>query len=263
MNLTRVRGVFKRQFYWELHSPPILFDMFLWPILDLLLWGLLSTFLQSEAGGIPAPVGFLLAGVLLWDLMFRSNLGMAMAFLEDSAWSRNLINMLVAPIRPFEFVAGALAWTLAKVAIGWALMAIVAWVAFSFGVFEMGLGLVLFAAGLVLFGVAMAMVVLGLLFRFGQGAEILAWGFAGLLAPLAAVYYPVDVLPGWAQGIAAGLPPAHVFEAMRAVLAGLPIPWDQLALTFGLDVVYLGAAFAFAGRMYESFRRRGGVTRYM
>ena len=67
-----------------------------------------------------------------------------------------------------------------------------AWFAFEFGVLRMGFGLILFAAALVLFGVALAMLVLALLFRFGQGVEVLAWGFAAMLSPLAAVYYPVS-----------------------------------------------------------------------
>jgi ABC-2 type transport system permease protein len=263
MNRTHLRGLFKRQLYWERRSPPLLFDMFLWPIIDLFLWGLLTTFLQREPGAIPAPFGFLLGGVLLWDLMFRSNLGVAMSFLEDAAWSRNLINMLVAPVRPREILIGAVGWTLAKLAIGWSLMATAAWFAFSFGVLRMGLGLVLFAAALVLFGVALSMLVLALLFRFGEGAEILAWGFAGMLSPLAAVYYPASVLPGWARSIAAVLPPSHVFESMRTVLAGGALPWGQLALAFVLDAAYLGGAFALAAQMFESFRRRGSVTRYM
>jgi ABC-2 type transport system permease protein len=263
MNAVRIRGIFKRQFYWERRSPPLLFDMFLWPIIDLFLWGLLTTFLQREPGAIPAPFGFLLGGVLLWDLMFRSNLGVAMSFLEDAAWSRNLINMLVAPVKPSEMLLGAVGWTLAKLAIGWSLMATAAWLAFSFGVLKMGFGLVLFAAALVLFGVALAMLVLALLFRFGEGAEILAWGFAAMLSPLAAVYYPVAVLPEWAQTIAAALPPSHVFESMRAVLAGHPLPWDELAITFLLDIAYLAGAFWLARAMFESFRKRGSITRYM
>ena len=263
MNRTHIRGLFKRQLYWERRSPPLLFDMFLWPIIDLFLWGLLSTFLQREPGVIPAPFGFLLGGVLLWDLMFRSNLGVAMSFLEDAAWSRNLINMLVAPIRPGEILIGAVGWTLAKLAIGWSLMATVAWFAFSFGVLKMGLGLVVFAAALVLFGVALSMLVLALLFRFGEGAEILAWAFAAMLSPLAAVYYPMSVLPDWARAISAALPPSHVFESMRTVLAGGPLPWGQLGLTLVLDVAYLAGAFALARAMFESFRRRGAITRYM
>ena len=36
-----VRGVFKRHMFVSLHSPPILFDLLMWPVIDLLIWGLL------------------------------------------------------------------------------------------------------------------------------------------------------------------------------------------------------------------------------
>jgi ABC-2 type transport system permease protein len=263
MNLTHVKGVFKRQLYWERHSPAILVDMLAWPVIELFVWGLLTAFLQSHPGAVPAPFGFLLGGILLWDLLFRANLGVAMAFLEDAAWSKNLLNILVAPVTPFEYLLGALGWTFTKLAAGWAIMAVTAWVAFSFGVLTIGPGLVLFAFALVLFGVALAMVVLAMLLRFGEEAEILAWAFAGLIAPLAGVYYPLSVLPDWARTIAVALPPSHVFESMRTVLSGGAMPWGRLVLALGLDVVYLAAAMALARWMFASFRRRGAVTRFL
>jgi ABC-type polysaccharide/polyol phosphate export permease len=263
VNARRVRGVFRRHMYVSLNSPPILFDMFVWPVLDLLIWGLLTVFIQRQGVDLPVPVGFLLGGVLLWDLLFRSNLGIAIAFLDDAVWTRNAINILVAPLSPGEYVAGASLWALVKLAAGWGVMALLAWVLFSFGIFEIGASLVVFLPAVTLFGVALSMVVAGLVLRFGHGAEILAWGLAAMLLPLSAPYYPLTALPGWAQGLARALPPAHVFESMRQVLAGDPVPWGSLGAALALDVVYLVAAFAFARRMLAVFRRRGFVTRSM
>jgi ABC-2 type transport system permease protein len=107
------------------------------------------------------------------------------------------------------------------------------------------------------------MIVLGIILRFGPGADIMAWGLAVLLMPISAVFYPVDVLPGWAQAIAHGLPTAYVFEGMRAVLGGEPAPWGNLGIAFALDAVYLFAGLAFARSMFGVLRRRGYVTRYM
>jgi len=115
----------------------------------------------------------------------------------------------------------------------------------------------------VLFGLALALVVLGCVLRFGTGAEILAWAIAFMVMPVSAVYYPVAVLPGWAQAVAYSLPTAHVFETMRAVLSGNAIPWHHLAAAFGLDLLYLAAGFWFARWMFGKLRRRGYVTRYM
>jgi ABC-2 type transport system permease protein len=142
-------------------------------------------------------------------------------------------------------------------------MAVLAWIFFGFGVFELGFALVPFMGALMLFGVAMSLTVLGLVLRFGHGANMLAWGLGGLIMPLAAVYYPLAVLPGWVQTVAQALPVARVFEAMRTVLAGDPAPWGELGVAFALDVVYIAAAAAFAHRMFLTLRRRGYVTRYV
>ena len=43
----------------------------------------------------------LLAAVMLWDVLFRSQLGVTLSFLEEM-WSRNLANLFVSPLRPIE-----------------------------------------------------------------------------------------------------------------------------------------------------------------
>jgi ABC-2 type transport system permease protein len=244
MSTGRVMAVYRRFFYSSIHSPPLLFDILLWPLLDLLIWGLLTRFIETSGTELPLPVGFLLGGVLIWDLLFRANQGISLAFLDDSAWSRNALNVFASPLRPLEYLGGATLWMLAKVAVGWSVMAIGAYLLFSFGV-------------------VMSLMVVGLILRFGNTAEIFAWGIAEIVSPLCAVYYPLSVLPGWAQAIAWWLPPSHVFEGMRAVLAGKPLPVKSLAIALGLDVIYLVGAFLFANAMLRQLRRRGLVTRYM
>lgn len=263
MSWRRAMAVCKRHLFVSLHSPPILFDFLLWPVLDLMIWGLLTLFIAKQPTELPLPVGFLLGGVLLWDLLFRMNLGISVAFLEDASWSKNLINLLVSPLRPVEYLAGSVLWSLAKLAIGWIVMALGAWLLFSFAVTNVGVVLPFLMLALMLFGVVMSMVVLGLILRYGNSADILAWGLAGILSPLAAVYYPLSVLPEWLQKIALALPPAHVFEAMRAVLAGGPVRWDSVAAAYVLDLVYLAASLVFAARMFARLRAQGYVTRYM
>jgi ABC-2 type transport system permease protein len=238
--------------------------MLFWPVMDLMPWGLFTAFIQRQATGrLPLPIGFLLGGVLLWDIVFRSNLGIGTALLEDTSWSRNVLNFLVSPLRPSEYLAGAAMWSIAKVLTGWTIMISLAWILFAFAVFKVGVVLVLFAGALMLFGVALAMVVWGLVFRLGSGADILAWGLGVLLMPVSAVFYPVKVLPGWARAVASGVPTSHVFESMRTVLAGRPVPWPSLGAALALDVVYLAIGMTFAAAMFGTFRRRGYATRYM
>lgn len=261
MTLHRSVAVFMRHFYTMLHSPPALFDLFLWPAIDLMIWGVLTLYIRGS--NLPAPVGFLIGGVLLWDLLFRSNLGIAMSFLDDTSWSRSILNLLVSPLRPSEYIAGTALFSFARLGVTWGLLVLVAIAMFSFNIFQLGLPLVFFAFAVVVFGVALAMLVLGIVLRFGPGADILAWGLALLLLPLSAIFYPVSALPGWLQPISLSLPTSHVFESMRTVLGGGAAPWDRLALAFVLDLIYLAVAMFFAHSMFTTLRRRGFITRYM
>lgn len=263
MSIRRIAAVYMRHAYGLKHSLPGLFDMLFWPAMDLLLWGLLTLFIQQQQVDLPVAVGFLIGGVLLWDLVFRSNLGIGITFLDDTSWTHNVLNLLVSPLRPSEYIVGAVAWSLTKVLAGWAIMITMAWALFSFSAFDLGLPLAFFALALMIFGTAIGMIVLGIILRFGPGADILAWGLAVLMMPLSAVFYPVSVLPGWARVIASGLPTSYVFEGMRGLLAGGAFPTNKLLAAFALDAVYLFAGLAFARAMFGVLRRRGYVTRYM
>ena len=262
MNLRRVRAVYLRHYYATIRSFMRILDMTLWPIVDLLLWGVLTVFLRRQGVHLAVPLGFLLGGLLLWDIVFRAKNQVALTFLEE-AWSRNVLAMLASPVTPAEYLAGAVLWGLTTLAIGWALIALLAWVLFAFGIATLGVSLILLAVILLVFGVALALVVMGLVLRFGQHADIMAWALAFMVLPFSAVYYPLSALPGWVQGISAMFPTSHVFEAMRAVLANHPTPWGRLTAAAGLDILYLAAGFAFAQRMFVTLRRRGYITRFV
>ena len=61
-----------------------------------------------------------------------------------------------------------------------------------------------------------ALVVIGLILRVGQGAEILTWGFIALLLPLSGIFCPVSALPRALQPISEALPTTHMLAVFRA-----------------------------------------------
>jgi ABC-2 type transport system permease protein len=262
MNAARVAAVVRRQFYVTIHSPTRVIELAFWPVIDLVVWGMVTVFIARSGVDLPAPVAFFLGGLLLWDLVFRAKNSVALCLLEE-VHSQNLISVLASPVTPGEYLAGAVAFGLSKVALMWTLTAILAWAMFSFGVLELGSDVVLYIGVMLLFAIALALVVIGCLLRFGYAADELAWALAGVVVPFSAVFYPVAALPGWAQGIATFVPPAHAFEAMRASLEHRGAAWGSIPWAFALDVVYGVMAFWFARRMFGTFLRRGFVTRYM
>ena len=262
MNPGRIAAVVRRQLYVTIHSPTRLIELAFWPIVDLILWGMITLFLLRSGVELPTPVAFFLGGLLLWDLVFRGKNSVALCLLEE-VHSQNLISVMASPITPGEYLTGAVAFGLGKVALTWTLTAALAWALFSFGVLELGPDVVLYIGVMLLFGLALALVVIGFLLRFGYAADELAWALAGIVVPFSAVFYPVSALPGWAQAVATFIPPAHAFEAMRASLADRAAVWGSIPWAFALDLVYGAMGFWFARRMFGTLLRQGFITRYM
>lgn len=242
-------------------NPVRFIDLLFWPLVDLLVWGFLTVFLQQHgAGSLPGAVTFLIGGMILWDVLFRSQQGVAISFLED-VWTRNLINVFVAPVRTVEYVAATCMVGVLRVVVTLVILVGVAAPTYQFNLLAMGPALLGFLAGLMMFGWALGMVSTALIMRWGQAAEGLAWAIPFFIQPLAAVFYPVSVLPQWLQPVARALPVTHVFEGMRAVLAGQVFPWSALAMSLVLNALWFAAAALFFGLNLRYVRKQGLLTK--
>jgi ABC-2 type transport system permease protein len=133
---------------------------------------------------------------------------------------------------------------------------------FAFSITDVGWALVPIGVLLLFAGWSISLFVVGLVLRFGQSAEVLAWGILFVVMPLSGVFYPVEALPGILQPIAVALPTTHAFAAARAVLDGDPLPWDELAAAFVSIVGLVAAGLGFITVMLRTFRQRGYVTRF-
>lgn len=237
---------------------PIRFvELIFWPLVDLLVWGFLTIYLQKQAaGGFPTTITFLIGGMILWDVLFRSQQGVAISFLED-VWTRNLLNVFVAPVRTAEYVAATCLVGVLRVAVTLLVLAAVGSLAYGFHLTHLGLALLPFLANLMLFGWFLGMVSTALIMRWGQAAESLAWAVPFFIQPLAAVFYPVSVLPGWLQPIAHALPCTPVFEGMRSVLAGHSTPWDAIRHALLLNLIWGALAAWFFAANLRHVRKTG------
>ena len=99
-----------------------------------------------------------------------------------------------------------------------------------------------------------------MILRFGMGAESLAWALVIGMAPLCAVYYPIEILPDWIEWLARALPPSYVFEGLRALIGAHEFRADLLIRATLLNGVYAGLATWFFTRMLMSARTRGTLV---
>ena len=227
-----------------------------WPIMQMVLWGFMSQFLLTSASPVIKTAGMLIAAVLLWDVMFRSNIGVAVSFLEEM-WSRNLAQLFASPLRPYEWALSLLFISLVRTIIGVIPAAILAIPFYSYSIFDMGIPLIAFFMNLMIFGGAIGLVVSALVLRYGMGAESLAWVGIFLVAPISGIYYPISILPEWLQPIAWALPSAHIFEGMRAVLAEDVFRTELLINAIMLNVLYIAAGFTIFLYVFRLARMKG------
>jgi ABC-2 type transport system permease protein len=147
-------------------------------------------------------------------------------------------------------------------AIGVAVMILLATGIFHLQFFSMGLPLIAFLLLLFVFGITLGIFACGIVLRLGPASEWLLWPLPALLSPFAAVFYPLNVLPQWMQWMAHTLPPAYVFEGMRALLAGHAFPGKLLLEGTLVAAVELLLAACFYAGVYRHAVRTGLLARY-
>jgi ABC-2 type transport system permease protein len=223
--------------------------------MSVIVFGYFSLFLSSQLNG-PAS-HYLLLGILLWEVVRVTQYSISLGAMWE-VWSRNLTNLFVTPLQLQEYLAAGIISGAIKSALILSAVSLIAVVLFDFRITDIGLAnLVLAFVNLSAFAIAVGLVILGIIFRYGTRIQALAWGIIFLFQPLTAVYFPIDTLPPVLQQVAYALPPTYVFEMARDNLSARSIQWDMVLLPAALNLVYLAVAFVFFNLMYSSSRRSG------
>lgn len=260
MKLHRVMALIVRHLYLYRRSLPRIMEIFYWPFVDLVIWGFITLYLARSTSQVPGFLTFFLGALILWDMLFRSQQGITIAFLEE-LWARNLMNLFASPLKPSEFLAATMAMSVMKVVAVSIVMAGCAVLFYSYNILIMGLWLLPFVLNLVITGWVIGVFTTSLIMRFGQEAEVLAWSIVFLFQPISCVFYPVEVLPPWLQMVAWANPATHIFEGMRTVLGNGQPPIQNLVWAVGLNGLFLVGVVAWFYRTVAYCKDQGLLVR--
>jgi ABC-2 type transport system permease protein len=255
-SLERIAAMTLRYWYLLRASWPRLIELVYWPTMNMIVWGLLTFWFTDHQSATLETAGSLLAAVMLWDVLFRGQLGFTFSFLEE-VWSRNVANLMMSPLRPAEFAVSLMVMSLMRLVVGMAPVSLLALMLFNFNIYGLGLSLVAFFANLMFTSWSVGLVVSGLILRNGSAAQSFAWSVMMLLLPVSCVYYPVTILPAWLQPLAWSLAPTYVFEGMRAALIDGVFRADLMLEGFALNLVYLGLGLTTFVLLTQSARHKG------
>ena len=254
----RIHAMVLRYWYLLLSSWPRLLELIYWPALQIITWGFLQNYIAQNAGFFARAGGSLIGAVILWDILFRGQLGFSISFLEEM-WARNLGNLMMSPLKPIEFLIALMIMSLVRLAIGVIPMTLLAMFFFAFNFYAIGLPLIAFFCNLIFTSWSLGIFVSGLVLRNGLGAESIVWTLMFGVMPLACIYYPVTVLPHWLQYVAWTLPPTYVFEGMRSLLIDHVFRADLMMSALAINAVLFIASFAIFLALLRSARRHGSL----
>ena len=261
MNLRRTFAITLRYLYLLRATPARLSQVFIWAILDIVLWGFITKYLDSVGGSGVNFTSVLLGAVVLWAFMTRAMQGLSTPFLED-VWARNLLNFFASPLTIAEYIGGLTIASIITSAAGLAVLLLLSALFFGLALWHLGLALATYLLLLFVFGIALGILALAVVLRFGPSAEWFVWPLPTVLSPLVGVFYPVAVLPEWMQVISHLIPASYVFEGFRGILERGSIDYGALVWGSMLDVVFLAFACWIFLHVYHAAVRSGAIARY-
>jgi ABC-2 type transport system permease protein len=234
-----------------------IFEMMFWPLIGVFSVGLLTRFLHLEAD----KVSFILIGAVTMNTVQIAQLDLSYALLY-SVWSKSLKHEFIAPVRLSHILIGS---GLVGLIRGLLVFVLMGWL--SVYIFDMDLtrpglgGLIWFLLGMFLSAAIIGALVLALVLRFGQRAEVAAWAFSYLMLLLCGLYYPISVFPQWVQVLAQFVPLTHFLDYFRQFYGFPAASPHPLLYGFGQSVIYLIISYGMVSLTLRSAYKRGTLLR--
>ena len=261
MKTHRIYALILRFIYLFRHSYDRITDAFYWPVIDLTIWGLTSSFLMTFAPNAPQIILIVLSGQMFWLIVWRAQYEITVNLLEE-LWNKNLINIFVSPIKFSEWVMSYIIVGIIKVAFSFPFAMLVAYLLYKIKIIFFGWYFIPIIFLLFMTGWWVGFFVAGVILRFGTKVQTLAWTFVWAIGPFAAIYYPVSTLPDWAQKIPLFVPASYIFEGIREIINTGKIDPNMLYISLILNIIYLIFSLLFLHSSFKKVLEKGLIKVY-
>ncbi|MGH7821886.1 MAG: ABC transporter permease [Candidatus Binatia bacterium] len=219
-----------------------------------------SPFLERYGSGYFA---FALTGIALSNYLSLSLHGFGEQIRQGQV-SGTLEALFLTPARSWEIVAWGSLWSFAYQSLKIAIYLAVG-VAFGLSLESANWPAAVVVLLLSIFALAPFGILAAAFILVWKKGDPISYFFTSLSTLLAGVYYPVEVLPEWLQGLARLLPLTHAVEGFRASVlrgAALPALAPQLLALGAFAIVLIPPAFLAFSRAAIWAKRAGGLGQY-
>lgn len=260
MKFNRIYAIILRNLYAYKRSLDRLTDAFYWPTLDLIIWGLTSQFFSSGTGNLNF-VTLMISAIVIWLFLWRAQYEISINVV-DELWNKNLVNLFGSPLKFSEWITSFLILGFIKIIMSVGFAMGLAYLLYKVEIFSLGFYLIPFMILLILNGWVLGFIVSGLILSYGSKVQTLVWVTGWAISPFCAIYYPVSVLPQWAQKIAYFTPPSYIFEGMRQVINEGKFDLSKLVIPAILTLIYLLLSLMYVKSSFNKLMDKGLVKAF-
>lgn len=256
MNWKRIFAIVLRNIYSFRRNYDRLFDAFYWSSMDIIIWGLTSSYIMKLSTHSTNIILLVISGITFWLIVTRAQYETNVSLLDD-IWSRNLINIFVSPLKFSEWIIAVVIIGVMKALITFFMAILVSFIMYKIQIFSYGFYLVPFVLSLLMTGWWVSFFITGTILRYGTNVQTFAWTLVYLLAPFSGIYYPITNLPLWIQYISKILPTTYVFDGIRSIVLHGTVNPENLIISFALNSIYLVLGILYLRRSYVALLQRG------
>ncbi len=238
-------------------DPNYILGGFYWPFLDILIWGFLGAWIQrSQIAQFSNYEVVALLSILLWQVIGRGCNIMSISLCEE-LWSRNLVNLFSLPLRISEWMLGVILFN--------ALMMVLLFL-FCTGIiyffYNVPLGYIfstffLFAPPLFFSSIGIGFACLSIIVSLGRRGAEFGFIFGWLFMPFSGAFYPIEVLPAWAQTFTKFMPMSYVFQGMRNYLMHHQDPTSSLIKGYLLSLIFALCSLLLFAHCFNKSKGKG------
>lgn len=256
MNFYRIKAVIMRHVLAMYKDMARIIDIVYWPLIDAIIWGFTSIWMQKDQAGSSNFALILLTSLAFWNVVFRSNIDISLSLLEE-LWYRNVVNLFSTPMLLSEWVAGMMCLGLVRSAFVFLYSAFIIWMIYGLNILTIGFSIIPFFLLLMISGWSIGFFISSFLIYWGQKVQTFVWAIGWLFALFSAVFYPLEVLPRWVQIIGKILPTSYIFEAVRLKVSTGIFSTYLVSVGLILNIFYLFLTILFFNFMFNKSKNVG------
>lgn len=243
-----------RHIYQILNDRWRLINTFYWHILDIILMGYLSTWVQSDVSNKFGVM--ILVPIFFWNLVTRANFDVSWNMMEE-IWSKHIPNLFSSPLNIYEWILSSFIFALISLSLVFSVLSLILFFVYDYNILVFGLNLIFILASIFIAGLTIGLLAASFLIYWGDRVTSLAFMLGWIFSIFSGAYYPIDILPNWIQKISYMLPFSYIFQSIRSILDNRMITISDIYFCLFINLIYLFAMCLFFRWMFEKSRSRG------